>query len=63
MPTFEHVRETIERRSATAAGSEELVAESAAGRERAEREGEGAEGECTSHDLDARSAVSGAIRG
>ncbi|MDD7964375.1 hypothetical protein [Actinomycetospora lemnae] len=38
VPTFEHVRETIERRSATAAGYEELVAESPAGRERAERE-------------------------
>ncbi|GAA4888896.1 hypothetical protein [Actinomycetospora straminea] len=38
VPTFEHVRETIERRSATAAGYEELVGESPAGRERAERE-------------------------
>lgn len=38
VPTFEHVRETIERRSATAAGYEELVADSPAGRERAERE-------------------------
>ncbi|GAA4912384.1 hypothetical protein EV188_101806 [Actinomycetospora succinea] len=38
MPTFEHVRETIERRSTTAAGYEELVADSPAGRERAERE-------------------------
>ncbi|MEJ2890018.1 hypothetical protein [Actinomycetospora aeridis] len=38
VPTFEHVRETIERRSTTAAGYEELVADSPAGRERAERE-------------------------
>jgi phage shock protein A len=38
VPTFEHVRETIERRSATAAGYEELVSESPEGRERAERE-------------------------
>jgi phage shock protein A len=38
VPTFEHVRETIERRAATAAGYEELVTESPAGRERAERE-------------------------
>jgi phage shock protein A len=38
VPTFEHVREAIERRSATAAGYEELVAESPAGQERAERE-------------------------
>ncbi|WP_433787171.1 hypothetical protein ACQPX6_10085 [Actinomycetospora sp. CA-101289] len=40
VPTFEHVRETIERRSATAAGYEELVADSPAGQERAEREAE-----------------------
>ena len=33
-----HVRETIERRAATAMGAEELANESAAGRERAERE-------------------------
>jgi len=38
VPTFEHVRETIERRSATAAGHEELFSESPEGRERAERE-------------------------
>ncbi|HWN26762.1 MAG TPA: hypothetical protein VNP37_07325 [Actinomycetospora sp.] len=38
VPTFEHVRETIERRSATAAGYEELVSESPEGQERAERE-------------------------
>lgn len=40
VPTFEHVRETIERRAATAMGAEELAADSAAGRERAEREAE-----------------------
>ena len=40
VPTFEHVRETIERRSATAAGYEELVSESPEGQERAEREAE-----------------------
>lgn len=38
VPTFEHVRETIERRSATAAGYEELVADSPEGHERADRE-------------------------
>jgi len=38
VPTFEHVRETIERRSATAAGHEELASESPEGQERAERE-------------------------
>jgi phage shock protein A len=38
VPTFDHVRETIERRAATAMGAEELAKESAAGRERAERE-------------------------
>jgi phage shock protein A len=38
VPTFDHVRESIERRSATAAGYEELVAESPEGRDRAERE-------------------------
>ena len=38
VPTFEHVRETIERRAATAAGYEELVGESPEGRARAERE-------------------------
>ncbi|CAA9280860.1 MAG: hypothetical protein AVDCRST_MAG54-3594 [uncultured Actinomycetospora sp.] len=40
VPTFEHVRETIERRSAAAAGYEELVAQSPQGRDRAEREAE-----------------------
>ncbi|HSK60529.1 MAG TPA: hypothetical protein VK935_15910 [Actinomycetospora sp.] len=38
VPTFDHVRESIERRSATAAGYEELVSESPEGRDRAERE-------------------------
>lgn len=38
VPTFDHVRETIERRAATAMGAEELANSSAAGRERAERE-------------------------
>lgn len=40
VPTFEHVRETIERRASTAMGAEELAADSAAGRARAEREAE-----------------------
>jgi phage shock protein A len=40
VPTFEHVRETIERRSAAAAGYEELVAGSPEGQDRAEREAE-----------------------
>ncbi|MHC1560422.1 hypothetical protein ACR9E3_15820 [Actinomycetospora sp. C-140] len=38
VPTFEHVRETIERRASTAMGAEELANESAAGQARAERE-------------------------
>lgn len=38
VPTFDHVRETIERRAATAMGAEELANSGAAGRERAERE-------------------------
>ena len=46
VPTFEHVRETIERRSTTAAGYEELVSESPEGQDRAEREAK--------HDSDAR---------
>jgi phage shock protein A len=46
VPTFDHVRETIERRSTTAAGYEELVAESPEGQDRAEREAK--------HDSDAR---------
>ena len=33
VPTFEHVRETIERRSTTAAGYEELVSESPEGQD------------------------------
>ncbi|MDD7941159.1 hypothetical protein PHK61_22330 [Actinomycetospora lutea] len=47
VPTFEHVRETIERRSAAAAGYEELVADSAEGRARAEQE---ADHEAAAHD-------------
>ena len=46
VPTFEHVRETIERRSTTAAGYEELVSESPEGQAQAER--------VAKHDSDAR---------
>lgn len=38
VPTFDHVRESIERRATTAAGYEELVSESPEGQARAERE-------------------------